>query len=612
MTADPLPKSDLILCRDCLDEKWLHSGGIYSDKRLALWGFGRDSIGGRGVPAEPRHVNIACHFRPGYYGPMRLVRAALVAVLFLFAGVQLHAQSADERYVQIFNWIQEADALSEHGEWRSAVTRYLEAQSTLKNLNSAFPGWHETVVKFRLAYLNERLEALTQKMPQTNEVAEASTNTTNNASASTNVVHQLNDEIRRLNAQNALLEAKLKEAFSVQPAAVDPRELSKAQEQIRELQKERDLLKANVDKQSPAPNTSAMDQERQLVADIKARLAEEIQKSATLANENNRLKEHLTVLTTSGRGGSKELQIARAMVAALQATNTALRSELLVMQSHMADNRAPAPQSAPQSSAEPPNEDLQKQLETARARLQMYEAAPIPYTAEELAFFKQPALKVAVSDLPNNSAGDSNGQPRRKQHDVPPGAGALLAEAQRAAETGRFEEAEQKYLQVLRQDANNVYTLANLAAVQIDLNKMAEAEDHLKKALAADPRDSASLFLYGRLKFSQEKWDEALDYLSRAAGIAPDEPRTQFFLGKTLIQKGNRNQAEKVLRKAVQLKPGWGEAHYLLAVLYGTQQPSFKELAEWHYKKAIAGGYPRNPEFEKTIEDKNPTSAANQ
>ena len=230
-------------------------------------------------------------------------------------------------------------------------------------------------------------------------------------------------------------------------------------------------------------------------------------------------------------------------------------------------------------------------------------------SAEELTFFKQPALKAEVSAVPNNSAAD-NSQPRRKGRDIPPGAGALLAEAQRAAESGRYEEAEQKYLQVLRQDENNVYTLANLAAVQIDLNRADEADKNLKRAMAVDPDDSATLFLYGRLKFTQEKWDEALDALSRAAVAMPDEPRTQFYLGKALIQKGNRDQAEKVLRKAVQLKPGFGEAHYLLAVLYGTQQPPFRELAEWHYKKAIAAGYPRNPEFEKTIEEKGQNSAA--
>ena len=534
---------------------------------------------------------------------MRFVRAALAAVLLLFiGGVQLWAQSADERYIQIFNWIQEADNLSERGEPREAVKRYLEAQKALRNLHSAFPGWHETVIKFRLAYLNERLEALTEKLPQTNQVAATETNVTDTASAATNALLQLNDEIKRLNAQNALLEAKLKEALSVQPAAVDPRELAKAEEKIRELQKERDLLKATVEKKTPATDTPAMEQERQLLADIKARLSEEMQKSAMLRMENNQLKEQLTTVTTSGRGGSKELRVARAMIAALQATNTALRSELFVLQSKSAE--------APARNSEP-NEDLQKQLEAARARLQMYEAAPIPYTAEELTLFKQPGLKVAVSDLPTGSAADNNGKPPpRKQQEIPPGAGAMLADAQRAAETGRYADAEQKYLQVLRQDENNVYTLANLAAVQIDLNKMDEAEKNLKKALAGDPGDPASLFLYGRLKFMQQQWDEALDNLSRAAVAMPEEPRTHFFLGKTLIEKGNRNQAEKVLRKAVQLKPRWGEAHYLLAVIYGTQQPPFKELAEWHYKKAIDGGYPRNPEFEKTIEDNSQNSAA--
>ena len=39
------------------------------------------------------------------------------------------------------------------------------------------------------------------------------------------------------------LEAKLKEALAAQPAAIDPRELAKAEERIRTLEKEADLLK---------------------------------------------------------------------------------------------------------------------------------------------------------------------------------------------------------------------------------------------------------------------------------------------------------------------------------------------------------------------------------
>jgi len=56
------------------------------------------------------------------------------------------------------------------------------------------------------------------------------------------------------------------------------------------------------------------------------------------------------------------------------------------------------------------------------------------------------------------------------------------------------------------------------------------------------------------------------------------------------------------LRKAIALKPGWGDAHYLLAVIYATQEPTFKGLAQYHYKKAIAGGAPRNPDLERWME----------
>jgi cytochrome c-type biogenesis protein CcmH/NrfG len=136
---------------------------------------------------------------------------------------------------------------------------------------------------------------------------------------------------------------------------------------------------------------------------------------------------------------------------------------------------------------------------------------------------------------------------------------------------------------------------------------LADAEKSLHQALAVEPEDSASLYLLGSLKFRQEKYDEALDALSLSAKIDPDKPQTQYYLGKTLIQKGNRGPAETALRRAVQLRPGWAEAHYLLAVVYATQQPNFKELAQWHYQKAIGGGHPRNPDLEKWMEEPKPS-----
>jgi Flp pilus assembly protein TadD len=90
--------------------------------------------------------------------------------------------------------------------------------------------------------------------------------------------------------------------------------------------------------------------------------------------------------------------------------------------------------------------------------------------------------------------------------------------------------------------------------------------------------------------------------LSLSARLDPEMPQTQYFLGSALARKGQRGPAESALRKAIQLKPAWGEPHYLLAVIYGSQEPTYKELARFHYKKAIAGGASRNLALEKRIE----------
>src|SRR5207249_6287001 len=94
--------------------------------------------------------------------------------------------------------------------------------------------------------------------------------------------------------------------------------------------------------------------------------------------------------------------------------------------------------------------DLGRQIETLRARLDVLEARQIPYTPEELALLKQPESTLAAADP---KAG------KKSLKEIPAGAGALVAEAQRAFATRRFEDAEKKYLEVLRQDEKNTYTL---------------------------------------------------------------------------------------------------------------------------------------------------------
>jgi Flp pilus assembly protein TadD len=180
----------------------------------------------------------------------------------------------------------------------------------------------------------------------------------------------------------------------------------------------------------------------------------------------------------------------------------------------------------------------------------------------------------------------------------------LAAEAQRLFSARDFAKAEEKYTEMLRQDEKNVYTLANLAAIQLELNRLDEAEKSVKQALAVSPEDGFSLSILGYVKFRQEKYDEALDALSRAATINPDSAEIQNYLGVTLSHKGLRGPAETALRKAITLDPTYGSAHNNLAVIYLSQQPPYADLARWHYQKARAAGHPPNAELEKLLDTK--------
>ena len=161
-------------------------------------------------------------------------------------------------------------------------------------------------------------------------------------------------------------------------------------------------------------------------------------------------------------------------------------------------------------------------------------------------------------------------------------------------------------MQVLQQDKKNVPTLANLAAIELDRGHLDAAEINIKQAVALAPDDPYSLFVLGRLRFAQKKYDEAIDALSRAAKLDPQDAQIQNFLGLALSEKGLRGPAETALRKAIQLDPGYANAHNNLAVVYITQQPPLVELARWHYQKALAAGQPRNPELEKMLDAKKP------
>lgn len=644
---------------------------------------------------------------------------SLVALILAVTLLPARADGPENQYVHIYNLMQQADTLNNSDQPAAALAKYLEAQSALQRFQKVYPSWNVKIVNFRLNYLAAKIAAVSPKVPaQAAPKAAATTETREAATAAIPAkpaaspdlerqVSALQDDVRKLQADKIFLEMKLKEALATQPAAIDARELTKAQEQIKSLLKENELLKttaaaptakaetgadakvladtqaaladanrklseqveranaltrekkalqSRLDNMTPnVENLAQIDRIKQARDEAERKLAEQTSQAAKLTAEKEALETRIKTLSAGAEAAkalraenqilkqqlaeakssagksadlSRQLAQTEARVAALQSDAEILRIEKLALENRVktlsaratppasraadvkriqqleserndlakiltAANKELSGRKGRASAAE--LEELSNQITNLRARLEVFEARAIPYSAEELALFRKAE--------PTPAAADSNAG-KKAAIELPRGTASLVAEAQRDYAAKRLDKAEEKYLEVLRHDEKNTFTLANLAAIQLERNRLDEADKNIQKALALDPNDAYSLSILGYLRFRQEKYDEALDALSRAAKLNPQSAEIQNYLGVTLSRKGQRGPAENALRKAIQLDPGYGAAHNNLAVIYATQKPPLIELARWHYQRALGAGQPRNPDLEKLFEQK--------
>ncbi len=465
-----------------------------------------------------------------------------LAVALLLAGLLTTGQaqqSADEKYAGIYSLLQQAETFTDAGEARSALNKLLEAQAQLKMFKKFYPDWNPNIVTYRQADLAQKIATLQSLIPAPLVSANAMSVESHGAQPAPPPVDDSSSQLEVLQAQNTLLRAKLKEALSAQPATVDAAELVRAQEQIRALTKEYELLKAS------------------------------------RGNSSNEISQLHALLAIAGRA----------------TTDTEVRlREMAGQRDDLAKQLAAAKEKALQRGGSPRQlAVLTEETKSLQARLAVLEAKPVPYTEPELALLRQPA------PAPNSG--------KKSIHEMPAGSAELVASAQKHFAQQEFDQAEADYRKILERDPKNGLVLANLATIELQENKLVEADQHLQAALLQNPNDAYSLATLGSLKFRQKKYDEALDILSRAAKADPQNAEIQNYLGVTLNHKGLRQPAETALRKAIQLNPGYAPAHNNLAVIYLTQTPPVPLLARWHYQKALDAGQPRNPELEKMLTD---------
>ena len=172
-------------------------------------------------------------------------------------------QEADDKYIGIYGLIQQADNFATTGEPGEALAAFGDAQRQLQAFQKEFPDWNPNIVSFRLDHIAEQMAELKSHVDMVVSARKSVQTTTNVpvAAPSPTIVptsadiDDLRMQLQVAQAANEIWQAKLREALAAQPAAVDPHELEKAQEKIRSLMKEIDLL--NVSRGAGSPVTPA-------------------------------------------------------------------------------------------------------------------------------------------------------------------------------------------------------------------------------------------------------------------------------------------------------------------------------------------------------------------
>lgn len=413
--------------------------------------------------------------------------------------------------------------------------------------------------------------------------------TTQNKSLETKI---RSNEVPQLRAANAALQQEVSKL----------RDVTKSIPEVETLQSELATAKAKIAAEQAMRASLAKEKEKleSLLTDPNTQIgkgpSDEVQ---SLEKEKRALEAQLKKLSDEAnraKGESTQLNqqtaAQKARLDQLERERVELRKALEKAMKDLEDQKKAAARAATTSTkSSSADAEAKKKLQVAEARIRALESKAEPYSRAELALMKgTPAEPERATPAPS--------QPKRE---FPTSAAEIALQAQRAYNARRYDEAEAKYLEVLSAEKNNVYTLANLAAAQMELNKLSEAESNLDKALKLHSGDAYSMALMGLVKFRKNDFDGALDMLSQAAVLDPKNAQTQNYLGLALSQKGLRIAAEAAFRKAVKLAPGYSVAHYNLAVFYATASSASPELARWHYQKATAAGHPKSPELEKLL-----------
>ena len=566
---------------------------------------------------------------------------ALIGCLAWATSSHLHsAASPQDDYLQIYVMIQEGDKLTQGGQNSQGREKYETAIQRLEKLKNENPEWEPTIVKYRIKYLNEKLDSLksakdtspapkptpapatlspaptsTEKPAPSEPKAEIlATPAPSSSPAVADDPSALRQKVIALSGELESARTELRQAKSDLDAAVaDKKQLqqklsaspapdadvAKLQEENASLRGKLSTAEESLKKVAGGEVAGEMTSLRGQVDQLEKKLAEANNKSAELARANEEYKTKIASLTTqlqqAGTGGKSDSTLSK--------ENTMLRS---ILDRQLKEQ---ARREAARRLVLDEFKNLAVSTDALKTQMEVLSSPLLSLTDEEQGMLKfsaptlvapEPAA-AATPTLSSKTEKPVGPESYSEKPRIPDEFKDTAAQATSLYNEKKFDESAAAYEKILAKYPQSIYALSNLGVVRFQQQKYPEAEKALREAIRVAPNDAFSHSVLGIALVQQEKYDDAIQILSRAVALDPADAKTRNYLGISSSRKGLQEAAEQECRKAIELDEGYGDAHFNLAVIYATQTPPAKELAKRHYGRALELGVPKDPELEKLI-----------
>ncbi len=596
---------------------------------------------------------------------MPIFRTLYFIILCLFTLIILHpkeslqaaAPSPQDKYLQLYLRLQEAEKLEREEQKASAHKIYSEVLRLLQALKEAYPTWEEGIVNYRIRYCQDKITLLQDAKDRLPTPPTPSTPS----------------EIIIESPPPPKAEAKPVDPPKPAPAKPAPPTSSKIQALEEELAFTKQRL-AQAQNEINILRTRLQATEKQLVmsrsSDLDERLASILQENSQLKNQLNETEQELRSLTrsetASGTGAppratptaianlqsqlrkvQEKLALAEQENNAFRRTTTELKSQLESAQNNLIaaqkanlsqrDNESfqrenevlrdiitrqiqeQARRDAAKKLATEEIENLKIQSSVLRQQLDILASPIINLTQEQLSLLRLPSQIGISGERVNTPAATQNkNTPKAPPQDspasidpaieyrskarIPEDVRGLAQQASAAFSQGKYDDAIALYEQIIQKYPESLYAWSNLGVAYFQKQDFSNAEKALKEAIRLNPADAFSYSMLGIVFYQRSEYDLAIEHLTRATALEPNDPRTRNYLGIACSQKGWQEAAEKECRRAIELDPNYGDAHFNLAVIYATQRPPAKELARRHYKIALDLGIPKDEKLEKLLQ----------